>query len=361
MTPSIERFLARDPYGLKNSEVEKLQSVFFSELTSYHYKNSEHYRRILDVLGNGHSDFLSTSLVPFLPVTLFKELELLSTSRENVIKSMTSSGTSGQKVSKIFLDRETAANQVKVLSRIVSAEIGQKRLPLLIIDSESVIKDREMFSARGAGILGFSMFGQDRLFALDSEMNLDLESVENFIVKHRGSEFLVFGFTFMVWAHFAKVLEREGRELDLSAATLIHGGGWKKLIQEGISNADLKRSLDRTTGIERISDYYGMVEQTGSIFMECSAGFLHTNVFNNLHIRNSSNFEISPVGTEGIIQVMSVLPFSYPGHSILTEDLGTIFGIDDCLCGKNGKRFLVHGRVKNAEIRGCSDTYASQF
>lgn len=361
MTPSIESFLTLDPYGFKDIEVEKLQSDFFSELTTYHYENSEHYRRILDVLGNSHLDFSSTAHVPFLPVTLFKELELLSTSKENILKSMTSSGTSGQKVSKIFLDRETAANQVKVLSRIVPAEIGQKRLPLIIIDSESVIKDRNMFSARGAGIHGFSMFGQERLFALDSEMNLDLESVEKFMLKHRGSKFLVFGFTFMIWEHFAKVLERVGIKLDLSEAKLIHGGGWKKLIQEGITNAELKRSLELSTRLTNISDYYGMVEQTGSIFMECSAGFLHTNVFNNLHIRDSSSFEICEVGTEGIIQVMSVLPFSYPGHSILTEDLGTIFGIDDCPCGKNGKRFLVHGRVKNAEIRGCSDTYASQF
>ena len=45
------------------------------------------------------------------------------------------------------------------------------------------------------------------------------------------------------------------------------------------------------------------------------------------------------------------------GHSILTEDLGTICGIDDCKCGRKGKYFKVHGRIKSAEIRGCSDTY----
>jgi phenylacetate-coenzyme A ligase PaaK-like adenylate-forming protein len=361
MTLSIDTFLAQEPYGLRNPEVEKLQSDFFSKLTSFHYERSEAYRRMLNVLGTDHSNFLTTSDVPFLPVSLFKELELLSTPRENIIKSMTSSGTSGQKVSKIFLDKETASNQVKVLSKIVSVEIGKKRLPLIIIDSESVIKDRKMFSARGAGILGFSMFGQDRLFALDSEMNLDLKSVEDFIRKYHTSGFLVFGFTFMVWEHFAKELEKKGRKIDLSNATLIHGGGWKRLIQEGINNSDLKRSLATTTGMKKISDYYGMVEQTGSVFMECSSGFLHTNVFNNVHIRESTNFENCEIGTTGIIQVMSVLPFSYPGHSILTEDLGTIFGVDDCKCGKNGKRFLVHGRVKNAEIRGCSDTYASEF
>ena len=30
---------------------------------------------------------------------------------------------------------------------------------MIILDTESVVKDRKLFSARGAGILGFSMFG----------------------------------------------------------------------------------------------------------------------------------------------------------------------------------------------------------
>ena len=44
---------------------------------------------------------------------------------------------------------------------------------------------------------------------------------------------------------------------------------------------------------------------------------------------------------------------------MLTEDEGVIEGIDDCPCGRKGKYFRVLGRLKNAEIRGCSDTYAA--
>ena len=361
MNLSIDDFFGLSPYSLRNHEVEELQSEHFSKLTSWHYQNSIPYRRMLNVLGFENLIFKSTVAVPFLPVSIFKEADLVSVPVEEIKKSMTSSGTSGQRVSKIYLDNQTSANQIKALSKIVSAEIGQKRLPLIIIDSGEVIKNREMFSARGAGILGFSMFGQERIFALNSDMKLNHLELENFINKHKASNVLMFGFTFMVWEHFLGELKRSNSKLDLANATLIHGGGWKKMIQEGISNSDLKAGLNLLAGVTKVSDYYGMVEQTGSIFMECKAGFMHTNVFNNVHIRDFKNFELAEVGTEGIIQVMSVLPFSYPGHSILTEDLGTIFGIDDCPCGQNGKRFRVHGRVKNAEIRGCSDTYASEF
>ena len=62
-------------------------------------------------------------------------------------------------------------------------------------------------------------------------------------------------------------------------------------------------------------------------------------------------------GEEGVLQVLSPLPRSYPGHSLLTEDLGVLLGEDDCPCGRKGKYFKVTGRVPRAEVRGCSDTY----
>ena len=102
-----------------------------------------------------------------------------------------------------------------------------------------------------------------------------------------------------------------------------------------------------------------MVEQTGSIYIECTEGYLHSSTYSDIVVRNIHNFQPLPVGEEGVIQVISMLPLSYPGHSLLTEDLGVIVGHDDCVCGRIGTYFLVHGRMKDAEIRGCSDSYVS--
>ena len=60
---------------------------------------------------------------------------------------------------------------------------------------------------------------------------------------------------------------------------------------------------------------------------------------------------------KGIVELVSVLPTSYPGHVLFTEDEGEILGEDDCPCGRKGKYFKIYGRIKNAEVRGCSDTY----
>lgn len=74
-----------------------------------------------------------------------------------------------------------------------------------------------------------------------------------------------------------------------------------------------------------------------------------------------ADFSVCGFGEAGIVQVVSMLPESYPGHSLLTEDEGVILGEDDCPCGRRGKYFKILGRLPQAEIRGCSDTYAAKF
>ena len=56
-----------------------------------------------------------------------------------------------------------------------------------------------------------------------------------------------------------------------------------------------------------------------------------------------------------MVQLISVLPTSYPGHNVLTEDIGMIVKNNNCDCEKKGKRFKIFGRLKKSEIRGCGD------
>ena len=359
----IEELLNENPYLLDKNSKEKLLTQGLVELTKKHYARSVHYKKMMDAIGLDISKVNTYYDLPFLPVRMFKELELTSVPKEEIVKTMTSSGTSNQQVSKIFLDRETSSLQTKVLTKIVSDFIGKKRVPMLILDSSSVIKNREMFSARGAGILGFSMFGSQRMYALDDNMQLDIGSIKNFLDTHKAEPIFMFGFTFMIWQHFYKELVHTGYHPDLSNAVLIHGGGWKKLLSESVVPDEFKKCLNMVCGIsnDHIHDYYGMVEQTGTIYMECEFGHLHASNFSDVIIRRPVDFSVADFGEKGFIEVVSLLPQSYPGHILLTEDEGVVLGEDDCPCSRKGKYFKVIGRIKNAEIRGCSDTYATQF
>jgi phenylacetate-coenzyme A ligase PaaK-like adenylate-forming protein len=337
------------------------KSLFFLkyilELFDHHCKYSGDFKKMMLSVNYQKKSIKKIEDLPFIPVRMFKLFELASVSKEQVIKIMTSSGTSGQSVSKIFLDKQTSTLQTRILSRIVSSFLGSSRVPMIIIDCESTVKNRSQFSARTAGINGFSLFASKRIFALNDDMTLNVEAITNFLEVNKTKTILMFGFTFIVYQHFYRELLSLPQKLDFSNSVLIHGGGWKKLISEAVDNSTFKAQLNTICGLNRIHDYYGMVEQTGTIYMECEHGYLHASEYSDIIIRNPKDFSVNNPGEEGIIQLLSLLPISYPGHSILTEDIGTIYGVDNCNCGRKGKYFKINGRIKNAEIRGCSDTY----
>ena len=324
-------------------------------LMEHHYENSEEFRNIII---NNEYVLTSNKLeeLPFIPTRLFKLLDLKSIPESEIFKVMTSSGTSGQAVSKIYLDKSSASTQTKVLTHIVTSFLGKKRKDMLIIDSEETIKNSKKFSARTAGILGFSTFGRNHTYALDKDLELNLERVQHFIKKRSKDSVFIFGFTFMIWKNFFLKIRSENINICFPKnSILLHGGGWKKLLAEQVDNELFKESLKKI-GINSVYDYYGMIEQTGSIFLECNQGYLHCSDYSEIIIRNAHTLEPQAFHQEGIIQVLSLLPTSYPGNSLLTEDLGMILGEDDCKCGRKGKYFVMSGRMKESEIRGCSDT-----
>lgn len=355
MAHDLDSLLSSAQYSLAGAEKEPFLLEGLNVLTSLHDKNCVPYHRILDAVYGGAAMADDLADVPYLPVSLFKKMELKSVSSDDVFKVMESSGTTSQIASRIVLDVETARLQTRALSNIVTHFLGQKRRPMVIIDCPGVIKDRKKFSARGAGILGMMNFGRDHFCALDDEFQIDTNGLRDWLAKQEEAEIFLFGFTFMVWEYFHKPLLNTG--IDLSKATLFHSGGWKKLQEQAVSNEEFKACLQESLGIERVHNFYGMVEQVGSIFVECPSGYFHPSNFSDLIVRDPRTWNPVDNGESGVLEVLSLLPKSYPGHALLTEDLGIVHGEDDCRCGNQGKYFTISGRIPKAEIRGCSDTH----
>ena len=357
----IEDFHKLPPYSLAKDEKEKLLLSEMLDLTEYHRDRCQAYANFLDAINYNPDRVKGLEDIPFLPIRVFKEMKMKSIPDEDVFKIMMSSGTNGQRQSRIYLDKNTAILQQKVLLRLLGDFIGHKRLPMLVIDTESIIRDRHLFTTRGATIMGLEFTARQMTFALDDDMKLRLDVVEDFLEKYGDGKFIIFGFTFMVWQNLFNELERRNIHLDLSNGYLLTAGGWKKLTKDKITNQQFKDKGSDMCGITHYVDHYGMAEQTGCIYAECEYGHLHASIYSDVIVRRYSDFSPCEFGEKGYIQLMSSLAHSYPGHSILTEDEGVILGEDDCPCGRKGKYIKILGRVKNAEIRGCSDTYAAGF
>ena len=357
MLEDLKNWFAIKPYSLSAAEKNSKLTARLLELTKFHQQNCPEYANFLSMLNFDAKKISSAADIPFFPVRLFKLCELKSIKREEVFKVMTSSGTTGQTVSKIFLDKETAMLQQQIMLRLLSDFWGAKRLPMLVIDSPKITKDRKLFSARGAAIIGLSFAARETVYALNEDMTLNFDVLEKFLSKYSAQRFLIFGFTFMVWKHFYQELLKKNLHLNLSETFLMTGGGWKKLTAEAVTRKTFKEKLSEVCGINHFLDHYSTVEQTGCLYAECECGHLHASIYSDIFIRDYKDFSVKNFGERGIVQLVSALPQSYPGHSLLTEDEGIILGEDDCPCGRKGKYFEIIGRLKSAELRGCSDTY----
>lgn len=354
---NLKEYIELEQYSLNKSTKQKYFLDLLMNLNQHHFENSQEFKDVSEIYFDQNLDQKSIDQVPFLPVSIFKNKLLSSVNKSDIYKILKSSGTTGSVPSQIVLDKNTASLQQLTLSKILSHILGKKRLPMIIVDSKSVLKDRKSFTARGAGILGLSIFGKKHLYALNDDFKILKDELKLFAEKYNGEPILIFGFTFMVWQYLAS--EEFDFNIDLSNAILIHSGGWKKLQSIAVDNTAFKEKLNEKFNIkpENIYNFYGMVEQVGSVFLENSDGYLHTPNFSDIIIRDPKDFSVLPHGEPGLIQVLSILPKSYPGHSLLTEDIGIIMGEDDASNGWKGKYFKILGRAKKAEIRGCSDTF----
>ena len=339
-------------FSVNRESKRKFFERSINSLTSHHYKNSKEYKKILDFF-NYNLKNKKLNKVPFLPAKLFKEFELRSVSKKKVFKILTSSGTTGTNPSRIHLDKKNAHNQVKTLKEIMTPILGNKRLPMLIIDQNPKALSKSTFNARLAAIYGFSLFGKNHTYLLNDKGKINYILLNSFLKKYGKQKFFIFGFTSIIFENLVKKLSLNS--LNLNNGILLHGGGWKKMEKLKINNKFFKEELFKKTKLKNIFNYYGLVEQTGSIFIESKkCGYFVTSIFSDILIRDK-DFNVVKNGEKGFIQLFSLLPTSYPGHSILTEDIGEIVNIDNCKCGLKEKHFLVYGRAKDAELRGCSD------
>ncbi len=322
------------------------------------------YRRFLDKFGGDPDAWAAPADVPPLPVSMFKRFLLSAVPPEKVVRELHSSATTGQQPSRIVIDKTTAFRQARALVSILKEHIGNQRRPFLVLDAADSLVEGDSLTARGAAIRGVGNFASETVFAMDRSgdggLAADWERIDGFFARHRGGPVLAFGFTFVVWTQFTLEAERRGVAFSAPEAILLHSGGWKKLAAAAVSKDELSRRTAAVLGADpcRVLDFYGMVEQVGTVFVDCESGNKHAPAFADVILRRPLTLQPSEPGEPGIIEVLSVLPTSYPGQALLTEDQGVLLGVDDCPCGRKGKYFRFTSRIEQAEVRGCGDTFA---
>ncbi|MGK0468666.1 acyl-protein synthetase [Clostridium sp.] len=360
----LDELILGEQFNIKQQKKDKLLlSIILGQLE--HNRTNPNLNAMYDKLDIDINNIKTLEQVPYIPVNMFKYFDLRICTVEQVVRVLNSSATTTGIPSKIYLDKKTSIRQTQGLTSTLKSFLGGSRRPMLIVDSSDSNKRGDIITARGAAIRGVSTFGNKITYVMDKkngELKLNIDRLREFEKKYKDEEILVYGFTYIVWSKFLKVLKQEGIKIHMPKLKLLHSGGWKKLVSQKVEKKEFSETVANifNTSSANVIDFYGMVEQVGVVFVDCEYGHKHVPDFAEIIIRDIQTLEEVKVGESGLIEVMSILGSSYPSQAILTEDIGQFIGVDDCPCGRCGKYFRFKSRVDKAEIRGCGDTFAEK-
>ncbi len=367
-----EALLAKAPYDGSGEEI--FLDALLEEL-AFHYDNIEAYKNFCQKKGFDPYHFSGTlEDIPYLQTAVFKELggSLSSVPAEDISLTLQSSATSGQP-SQVAVDKITSKRQAKAMVKVVGDVLGNDRRPFLVMDMDPRLGFGKYLGARYAAVSGYLRFATEACFFLkireDGEFYFDQDAISAFVRNLSPHEpAVVFGFTYILYAQVLRLPEAAAAQAPLwplpPGSKVIHIGGWKKLEGEKVSKKTFNQLCARVFGIQEqdVVDIYGFTEQMGLNYPDCPCGYKHLPAYAKLIVRHPATKEPLPDGEEGMLEFLTPLPHSYPGNAVLTDDLGCKAPPEIPACPhRAGDRFLVKGRLKKAETRGCGDILSQKL
>jgi hypothetical protein len=346
----MSQLISKPVYG------ERDDALFLEEmnaLTVHHMRGAKEFARMWPAWERAEK----LEDLPFVHAGVFKHLEL-KTVNENIKHKRTvhSSSTSGVS-SRIVLDEKSSKLQSESTTKILTDFIGNKRRPLLVLDSVKSLHRRGELSARVAAAMSLQTLSSEIQFLLEEPENPDSmkwDLLAEMLNNHE--ELLVYGFSWILWLAWGgnQFPEEIRSALRGKKIHFIHSGGWKKLEASKVTGEKFNSALlDAVDSSSRIVDFYGLVEQLGIIYPLCEHGVRHIPVWADIIVRDT--YTLEPLERElGQLQLLNSITYGAPNHSVLTEDIGRILP-GECPCGRSGKRFELVGRIPKAELRGCAN------
>jgi phenylacetate-coenzyme A ligase PaaK-like adenylate-forming protein len=358
----IGSLLATEPYELDAELHESTLLALLKEELAYACERSPAYCNYVEHWPIDYRAANRIAELPFLPVGIFKSnppLRLVES--EEITRTLVSSATTGQIPSRVVLDASTAKRMTKGVIAIIRDFIGPARRPYLVVDTPAALAGSGELGARGAAVQGLRSFATEAVCCLsegvDGTSTPQMEKLLEFARKWGDTEILAYGFTYVIWNHLVKPLKAKGITLDLPNVRVLHSGGWKRLQEQAVNKDAFVRGVASAFGCstDRVIDFYGMVENVGVVYPDCEQGNKHVPAFAEVIIRDELTLEPVAPGRRGLVQVCSVLPTSFPGFLLLTEDIGEVVHRDGCPCGRRSTAFRFISRAPKAEVRGCGN------
>lgn len=346
-------------------DYSKTQKIFLDsvkEMFKFQCTNSQIFNGIAKQYNfsvndiNTEEDILK---IPAIFVTAFKERKLLSLNESEIIKTFTSSGTTGSK-SQINWDKISMERQSFMRTSIVEsynlADYNQLVNNLVFSYAPDVSGSRGAAYAHNS----YAQFAKENetFYAIskdkygEPEFNLDkgIDALKRFSESKlplRITGFPAFGYMTLT------ELDKRGIKFNFPPdSVLFSGGGWKNYTGKTISYDEYSDLVKRVLGIDkdRIRDVYGMVEH-GVPYVTCEYGHFHIPIYSRVCAVSPHTMEILPDGEVGLLKLITPYIRSTPALSVLSTDLGMVES--NCPCQREGKYIVLKGRGGVKKYAGC--------
>ena len=395
-------FRHRDPYDVRGTEELFIKAV--RENCAYVYKRCPGYKAIIDAAGFSPERLRSMedlAELPFLPTALFKRRRLFALPRRRLPLVVTSSGTSSGKASEIgFSLGDLWAGLLMVLHICkLRRLISPRPCHYVVFGYQPRLGNRTGVSKTAFGVTLFTP-ALSRTYALrwrkpghsagaaggrpqpaetlasanmqgsasggrpmaaptdrKGEYVLDLEAVQNAIVKHSRSRFPLRFMGFPAYAWFLmKRMEEQGVSVQLpKGSRLMLGGGWKQFYAEQVDKAEFYALAKKVLGLDDrdIIEFYGAVEHP-IFYNDCERHHFHVPIYSRIFIRDPETLKPVPNGTPGLVNLITPMDVGTPLLSVMTDDLGILHDAAECGCGLDSPWLEILGRVGMQDIKTCA-------
>lgn len=300
----------------------------------YQYDHVDVYRRFVDYLTIDPNDVDSLDKIPFLPIEMFKNHEILD---KNVSAGLffQSSGTTQMNLSKHYIaDEEIYKESIyKSFEQFIGKPEDFIFLGLLPSYLErqhsSLIYMVDFLMKKSAKPEnGYFLYNHEDLFTLLNQL------------EHK--KVILFGVSFAL-LDFLDYCSSNSRTLTFSdSLTVIETGGMKGRKEE-MTKDELLQLLQNGFKTEKIYSEYSMTELLSQAYSLGNNEYKCPN-WMKIMIRNAEDpFNYEKEGRTGAINIIDLANI----HScsfIATQDLGKTLG----------RKFQVLGRIDHSDIRGCS-------
>jgi phenylacetate-coenzyme A ligase PaaK-like adenylate-forming protein len=358
MSNPIEHLIQSDPFDFSKKSID-LFIESFKYTANIHYKGNNFFKYLWDQDQLSIDDIKTQEdleKAPFIMVNLFKHKSLVSCPKEEIVLTLGSSGTGGQKslmhLNQFSLDsvKELAFNIHKSLGMTSAKKYNYLCFtydPKVANDLGTAFTDELLTSFTGIEDVFYAIQFDEKIN--DFKLN-EKETIQK-LIEYSNSSYptRILGFP----AFLYKIIKENNIKLNFCKDSWIQtGGGWKGQADKEIPKKEFKEFMFDRLNIPIINnrDLFGMVEH-GIPYVDCDNGRLRVPNFARIFIRDPKTLKVLPIGETGLIQFMCTYNTSYPSMNILSTDWGRLQKETDDL---GGYSLEIIGRAGIDKHKGCA-------